>query len=263
MRCGAYGTLAQSAGPATASAAPVDEEEDATPYALSGGPSLQTASDGFVGRIRASKEPAEVTGLAIADKEPRALVGVEESVVILDLQEKSRMGKLNGHEATVTCAAITPDGLKAVSGDEDGHVLVWDVDNRELLASYDVHEGQVASVGLSPCGKFVVSGGEDGAVLLYRAKNGKRLPLKKSRWDSASSQRGVRTGWTTHSGRGREHCRMGGRNRRDSHRFSEFDGGTGGVSFTVDGTHFVAAGAKEVCGAAGCATPHRALPIKH
>ncbi|MBY0277466.1 TIR domain-containing protein [Candidatus Binatia bacterium] len=68
----------------------------------------------------------------------------------------------------VHCATFSPDGLRVVTGDEEGMIRVWDVSSGHLLAelrhSRDAH---VVSVDVAPQGDAMLSGAADGTALAW------------------------------------------------------------------------------------------------
>jgi hypothetical protein len=223
-----------------------DEDDDATPYGLSKADALITGVSSALGRIRVTNDAVQVKCLAFAEREPLALVAAEDRVSIVDLKAKKRTGGLKGHDAPVSSGSISPDGATAVTGDRDGRVIVWDVAERQARWTHDIHDGTVTSLGLSPCGRYAVSGGTDGTVRLWRVKNGEEFELKRSRWQGP-----VRAVAFSPDGKdvlaGGEKVMLwdfetGGVDQRTD----ALPGGMGYVTFTPDGHHFAAAGAKEV-----------------
>jgi WD40 repeat protein len=77
--------------------------------------------------------------------------------------ERGEIGPLNGHTATVTCAAFTPDGTRGVTGSKDRTVRVWDIGKRQLIRRLKGHNNAVAAVAISADGKKAISA--DGSVV--------------------------------------------------------------------------------------------------
>jgi WD40 repeat protein len=69
------------------------------------------------------------------------------------------------------CAALSPDGRRALTGHLDGAVCLWDLAAKKKLAGFSKHKFKVQSLAFSPDGRLALSGennqgGSD--VWLYR-----------------------------------------------------------------------------------------------
>ncbi|MFO0955976.1 MAG: serine/threonine-protein kinase [Isosphaeraceae bacterium] len=62
---------------------------------------------------------------------------------------------LFGHDAPVYAAARSPDGRLLVSGDRDGHVLVWDIRSRREVGHLPPQAGSVSGICYSPDGRRI------------------------------------------------------------------------------------------------------------
>jgi WD40 repeat protein len=73
-----------------------------------------------------------------------------------------------GHDTKVTALALSPDGSKLVSGDENGALKVWDIKSGKCLATIEAHDKAISQVAVSPNGKgFVSLGGDRGTVKVW------------------------------------------------------------------------------------------------
>ena len=65
---------------------------------------------------------------------------------------------LHGHDAPLRSAALSPDGTQAVSGDEDGRLILWDVASGEELNRAEIGEPPHV-LAFSGDGRMVAAGG--------------------------------------------------------------------------------------------------------
>lgn len=83
----------------------------------------------------------------------------------------------------IRCLAFHPEGLRAVTGHDDGGLRLWNVPKGAFLKRLDGHKAAVTGVDFSDDGRLIVSGGGDGMVRLWDAKSGKagpRRPMAKA-----------------------------------------------------------------------------------
>ncbi len=81
---------------------------------------------------------------------------------------------LAGHSNWVRSVAFLPDGRRLVSGDSDGHAIVWDTGRARQLAG---HQAQVRGVAFSPDSQTLVSGSLDTNLMLWNTATGEQASL--------------------------------------------------------------------------------------
>jgi WD40 repeat protein len=64
-----------------------------------------------------------------------------------------RIHELPGHGDRVMSVAFSPDGHRALTGDQDGLVRPWNLDSGRLIGRLGTHEGWVLNVAFSPDGR--------------------------------------------------------------------------------------------------------------
>ena len=80
------------------------------------------------------------------------------------------------HDASVLCAAISPDGERIASADQHGFLKIWDLPSGQLLHSIHLYPGRQARyVAFSPDGQRVASVCADGTVTVWETDS--RRPL--------------------------------------------------------------------------------------
>jgi len=76
-----------------------------------------------------------------------------------------------GHTASVSGVAFSPDGARIASGSSDDTIRVWDVATSAQIQAFRGHDG-IRSVAFSPDGKHVASGSWDKTVSIWDATTG-------------------------------------------------------------------------------------------
>jgi len=86
---------------------------------------------------------------------------------------------IKGHDGPVSCLAVTPDGLTAVSGSWDKTLKVWDLKTGRCRATLKGHAGSVWGVAVTSNGLTAVSGSSDKTLKVWDLKTGRcRATLK-------------------------------------------------------------------------------------
>jgi WD40 repeat protein len=78
----------------------------------------------------------------------------------------------SGHTGSVSSAAFSADGGRAVSGSADGTLVIWEPTRGVAVHTLRGHEGEVLSIALSPDGKYIASGGSDKTVKVWDSSTG-------------------------------------------------------------------------------------------
>lgn len=77
------------------------------------------------------------------------------------------------HRKSVYAAAMTPDGLRAVTGDEDGLIMVWDLQSGSAMRAMGGHQARVWSLAIQGDGtRAIAAYGEQGLLLIWRIGDG-------------------------------------------------------------------------------------------
>ncbi|KAJ3516605.1 hypothetical protein NMY22_g14167 [Coprinellus aureogranulatus] len=78
----------------------------------------------------------------------------------------------------VLSLAVSPDGSRLISGDDDGMVRMWNAQSGEpIWGNIAGHSEDVNSVAFSPDGSKVISGSDDSTICVWDAKSGQPLGI--------------------------------------------------------------------------------------
>jgi len=108
-----------------------------------------------------------------------ALTGFFDGTIILwNIETGREIRRFSGHapgtydplrvvtHSGVNDIALSPSGQIAISGGEDGVVIVWDINTGKEIRRFEGHSGPVRAVAVSPDGLTVISGGLSGASMM-------------------------------------------------------------------------------------------------
>jgi WD40 repeat protein len=76
------------------------------------------------------------------------------------------MEPFNGHTGCVTALAVTPDGLRVVSGSDDKTLRLWSLETGKMIRILEGHTEHVWTVAITPDGRRAVSGSFDRTLRL-------------------------------------------------------------------------------------------------
>jgi len=93
------------------------------------------------------------------------------NIYVWDVETKSLLQTLEGHQGAVRAVAYSADGEWLASGDNDYIVRLWDASTGEAVAVLHGHADTVRSVSFMPDGKSFVSGAQDGTIRLWSVDN--------------------------------------------------------------------------------------------
>jgi WD40 repeat protein len=74
---------------------------------------------------------------------------------------------IDGHTDAVTSLDLSPDGLRVVSGSQDGFIRIWNTHTGVIEAEHRGHRGAVFNVVFTDDGRRIISGGEDANLVSW------------------------------------------------------------------------------------------------
>jgi WD40 repeat protein len=86
---------------------------------------------------------------------------------------------LEGHSASGSDVAVTPDGLRAVSASVDNTLKVWDLESGHELRTLKGHSYGVSGVAVTPDGRRAVSASVDKTLKVWDLESGRELRTLK------------------------------------------------------------------------------------
>jgi WD40 repeat protein len=89
------------------------------------------------------------------------------------------LATLEGHTAPVRAIALHPDGVRAITGAEDGTVRVWSIRSALCLRTLTGHAGEVTAVSVHLDGRQAVSAGADGTLRVWDLEKGACLMVMR------------------------------------------------------------------------------------
>jgi WD40 repeat protein len=112
-----------------------------------------------------------------ADMKERSYAGKDSGspVQLWNLDNIGKPRLLHGHMSPITCADMTSDGKRALTGSRGRLLRLWDLDAGVCLHTLRGHRGSVFDCALTDDARFAISGSEDMTVRLWDLAQGKPL----------------------------------------------------------------------------------------
>ncbi len=89
---------------------------------------------------------------------------------IWDVDKAACLEVLRGHDARVTCLAVSPDGSRIASSSNDKTVRIWSARTARCFAVLHGHEREVTCVAFGPDGTRIASTSVDGTARVWDAE---------------------------------------------------------------------------------------------
>lgn len=102
-------------------------------------------------------------------------VGEDTTIHRWHLHRREKIGRLPGHQTTITAVDLDPTGCLAVTGDLDGELRLWDLENNVCLKKWQGHSKKVSGLALAQGAQQVLSGSADGALILWDLPSGEAV----------------------------------------------------------------------------------------
>ncbi|KAJ8592681.1 WD40 repeat-like protein [Rhizopogon salebrosus TDB-379] len=95
------------------------------------------------------------------------------TVRIWDVETGNQVGiPLERHSSATVGIAVSMDGRRIVSGDNDGKIIMWDADTKNIIRALSHHTGMVGSIRFSPDEKRIASTSYDGTLTIWDVETG-------------------------------------------------------------------------------------------
>ncbi|MEM7475098.1 MAG: c-type cytochrome domain-containing protein [Planctomycetota bacterium] len=96
-------------------------------------------------------------------------------ILLLDADDGSIRKRFAGHQDSVYCAALSPDGKLLASGSYDRKIILWDVETGEQRLELTGHNGAIYDLDFDPSGKLLATASGDQTVKIWNVESGMRL----------------------------------------------------------------------------------------
>ncbi len=93
---------------------------------------------------------------------------------VWDIASGTLLAELSGHGASITSAAISPDGSRVATGSRDTTVRLWEARSGKPISA-ERHPLGINAVAFDPTGKVLAAGTRDGLITLWNSADGRNL----------------------------------------------------------------------------------------
>ena len=145
---------------------------------------LWSATDGSLVHTFKETHKKRVNGITISADGLIASASSDHDIFLLDAKEKIFIDKLEGHSATVSAVAFSPDGKLVLSSSTKSKGILWDVSRREKVQTLQGYSSIILSARFSPLGTEILTGSSRKFAFIWDLDDGELskhvLPHKKS-----------------------------------------------------------------------------------
>ena len=99
----------------------------------------------------------------------------ENNAMLVDVQSRKRLHLLEGHQNTVKCVALSPDGRSLVTGSHDRTIRIWDIRTGKTRHVIAAHRDKISALAVAPDGRTIASGDHQGTIAFSHLETGQFL----------------------------------------------------------------------------------------
>ncbi len=103
------------------------------------------------------------------------VAGLGGQAVLLDARNGKIVRQFWGHNDSIYCAAVTPDGRLLATGSYDRNVILWNTETGEKVREFSGHNGAIYDLDFDPTGQILATASADQTIKLWRVIDGQRL----------------------------------------------------------------------------------------
>lgn len=103
------------------------------------------------------------------------IAGLGGEVVVVDIERRTVVMRLEGHSDSVYCAAMSADGRWIASGSYDRSVHLWDLQTGKIKRSFVGHNGAIYDLDFDPSDKMLATASADQTIKLWSVERGERM----------------------------------------------------------------------------------------
>ncbi len=103
------------------------------------------------------------------------IAGIGGQVLIIDIAEQRVLAKIEGHEDTIYCAALSPNGQYVATGSYDRVIHLWDWAAQRIVRSFTGHNGPIYDLDFDATGQILATASGDQTIKLWNVATGERL----------------------------------------------------------------------------------------
>jgi WD40 repeat protein len=111
----------------------------------------------------------------------------DESIIIWDLENGTRIHTLTGHTSGVVSVTWLPDNQSLASGGGDKIIRIWNTNTGKLIDNLEGHNGWIRQLAVSPNGETLASASYDATVRLWDVGTRKCIAVLEGHGDRVHS----------------------------------------------------------------------------
>lgn len=117
----------------------------------------------------------DIYSLASTKDEFYLILGLELTIVILEIRSASVVKNFCDHFGPITSICLTANEKTMVSGSIDGCIIIWDVINSVSILKLEGNNESIKSVAITSNDQFIVSGSSDETVRIWSMGTGAQI----------------------------------------------------------------------------------------